>query len=268
MPDRSYLFVPGNRPERFDKALQSGAHAVILDLEDAVLPEGKDSARKEIRTWLESTKNSVFIRVNAADTEWHSADCELLNHSQVRGVMLPKAELVEDLQRLSEMLRSEQSLLPLVESVEGWFQVPSFVLVPKVLRLAFGSFDFMLNSGIQGDGEELDVVRSHLVLHSRRAGLLAPIDGVSLATQDADQIATDVLRSRQYGFGAKLCIHPNQIPVVNSHFLPTQTQLRWAEKVVQALEVGKVGAVAVDGKLVDKPIALLAQSFLEEVTVN
>jgi citrate lyase subunit beta/citryl-CoA lyase len=265
--DRSYLFVPGDRPERFDKALASGAHAVILDLEDAVIPERKDQARVAMQAWLMSTQAKVWIRVNPSDTPWHAEDCTLLTLPAVRGVMLPKAESVGELRQLASRLRPDQGLIPLIESVTGWFEALPLAQVNAVTRLAFGSFDFMSDSGIQGDAEELDSVRSQLVLVSRRAGLTAPIDGVSLAIDDNTQLEEDVRRSRRHGFGAKLCIHPRQVATVHTAFAPTVAQIEWAKKVIEALASGPLGAIAVDGKLVDKPIALLAETLLAEAAL-
>ncbi len=268
MNQRSYLFVPGDRPERFDKALASGAHAVILDLEDAVSPERKAAAREAVREWLGHTGERVILRVNPASTTWFEDDCALLASGAVRGVMLPKSERHEELRALAQRLSGNQILIPLVETVSGFFQMASIAGAPRVQRLAFGSFDFMSDSGIQGDGAELDAVRTQFVLHSRHAGLLAPIDGVSLATHDVAQLEADVRRSRRWGFGAKLCIHPSQVSAVHQGFAPTQAETAWARKVVQALASGPLGAIAVDGKLVDKPVAMLAQSILDEAQAS
>lgn len=265
MIQRSYLFVPGDRPERFDKALASGAHAVILDLEDAVLPEHKLKARAAMREWLLQTQARVWLRVNPADTPWHAEDCDLLGLTAVCGVMLPKAQDASDLARLANALRSDQSVIPLVESVAGWFNARGLAQVQGVHRLAFGSIDFMLDSGIQGDGEELDAVRTHLVLVSRLAGVLPPIDGICTAIHNAEQLESDVRRARRYGLGAKLCIHPKQIAGVHNGFLPTSIEVDWAHRVLNALANGTLGAITVDGKLVDKPIALRAQSILDEM---
>ncbi|MEY2954001.1 MAG: hypothetical protein RLZZ401_2088, partial [Pseudomonadota bacterium] len=159
MQARSYLFVPGDRPERFDKALATGAHAVILDLEDAVTPERKVPARAALRDWLGHTSARVLVRINPAHTAWFEDDCSLLALPAVAGIMCPKAEDVGDLQQLAQRLRPDQALLPLIESVKGWFDALSLAQVKGVTRLAFGSVDFMSDAGIQGDTEELDAVR-------------------------------------------------------------------------------------------------------------
>jgi citrate lyase subunit beta/citryl-CoA lyase len=262
---RSYLFVPGDRPERFDKALASGAHAVILDLEDAVTPERKVQAREAVAAWLKETSARVLVRVNPEGTPWHADDCELLLESgQLAGVMVPKAEDHTSVARLARHLGDGQELIPLVESVAGHFEAAALARIPRVSRLAFGSFDFMSDSGIQSDGEELDAVRTNLVLVSRHAGLRAPIDGVSAAIEDAEQLERDVRRSRRFGMGAKLCIHPKQVAIVHAGFAPKPEEVAWARRVLDALASGPLGAIAVDGKLVDRPIALRAEAILAE----
>jgi citrate lyase subunit beta/citryl-CoA lyase len=265
MTDRSYLFVPGDRPERFDKAVASGAHATIIDLEDAVLPERKVQARAALLAWLEPTTHKVVVRINPFGTPWYDEDCAVLAQAAVVGVMVPKAEDASQLASLAQSLREGQVLLPLVESVAGHFSAAQLARVPRVARLAFGSFDFMSDAGIRGDAEELDAVRTNLVLVSRHAGIAAPVDGVTLATDDVAQIERDVARSRRYGMGGKLCIHPKQVPLVNAGFAPSDKEVDWAHRVLAALAQGPLGAVTVDGKLVDKPIELMARAILEEV---
>jgi len=264
MTDRSYLFVPGDRPERFDKALASGAHAVVIDLEDAVQPAHKDAARAAVRDWLATSKKTVVLRVNPAGTPWHEADCELLSLPAVGAVMLPKSEQAAQLTALAARLRDSQTLLPLVETVAGHFAAAELARVSRVQRLVFGTVDFMADAGIRGDAQELDAVRTHFVLVSRHAGLQAPVDGVTLATGDVEQVMQDTQRSRRFGMGGKLCIHPRQVAPVNEGFAPTAGEIDWASRVVAALAEGH-GAVTVDGKLVDRPVELQAKAILAEV---
>lgn len=264
MTRRSYLFVPGDRPERFRKALDSGAHAVIIDLEDAVLPERKCDARSGVREWLARASDPVLLRVNAAGTPWHDEDRELLALPAVQGVMVPKSESPELLEDLADGLRGHQVLIPLVETVAGHFAALEIARVTKVDRIAFGSIDFMADAGIRGDAEELDAVRTNLVLVSRRAGIAAPLDGITLATDDAVRLESDVQRSRRFGMGGKLCIHPKQVMTVNVGFAPTPDEIAWAQRVIDALSQPTRGAVTVDGKMVDRPVAMLARTLLEE----
>lgn len=194
---------------------------------------------------------------------WHEADCTLLTLPAVATVMLPKAELVHEVQALAQRLREDQHLLPLIETVEGVANAQSIAQVARVQRLAFGTVDFMSDSGLQGEAS-LDPVRVMLALASRRARRLAPVDGVSLAINDDAQVQSDARHAREWGFAAKLCIHPRQIQPVHRAFAPTEAALVWAQRVVDAMAGGVLGAVAVDGKLVDKPVLLRAQDILAQ----
>lgn len=264
---KSYLFVPGDRSERLDKALASGAHAVIVDLEDAVAPESKEAARASVAQWLHADKR-IYLRCNAYGTPWFNADLALLSHPAVRGLVVPKAQEPEVLIQLAKQLRPEQRLLPIVESVFGWDRARELASAPQVDRLIFGSVDFASDAGMGSDGAELDAVRLHLVLVSRLAGVRAPVDGVTLAFADEQALATDVARSRRLGMGAKLCIHPRQVAGVNQGFAPSPAELQWAQRVMEQVQAHGLGAIAVDGKLVDRPVWLLAQSLLAESTAK
>lgn len=263
----SYLFVPGDRPERFDKAAASGAHAVIFDLEDAVAPAQKDAARTAVNEWLAARAPSdlrIAVRINAADTEWYEQDHSLFKHAALNAVMLPKAQDADVLAALSESLQAHQALLPLVETVLGLDQARYLGAVKKVERLAFGSVDFNADAGIGSDGDALNTARSLLVIASRLAGVGAPIDGVSLALDDADALALDIERARRFGFAAKLCIHPKQLQAVNTGFAPTPAEIDWAHRVDAAVKADGLGAIQVDGKLVDKPVYTIALKILAQ----
>ena len=131
-------------------------------------------------------------------------------------------------------------------------------------RLAFGSIDFQVDMGISGEWEELLLFRSQLVLASRLAGIQAPIDGVSTAIDDTDQLRVDTLRARRMGFGAKLCIHPIQVAPVNLSFRPTPQEVAWAKRVLDAMAAARGAAVSVDGKMVDRPVMLKAEQIINE----
>lgn len=257
---RSYLFVPGDRPERFDKARAAGAGQVILDLEDAVAPEAKARSRDAIAGWLRADR-PVVLRINAAGTPWFDADLSLAAHPGVAAVMLPKAEEAASLARVAAAA-PQAALLPLVETALGIASLAAIARSPRVQRLVFGSIDFQLDLGIDGDGEELLLFRSQIVLASRLAELAPPVDGVCTAIDDAQALRADALRARRLGFGAKLCIHPCQVGVVEAAFAPTAQELAWARRVVQAASAGE-GAVAVDGRMVDRPVVARARRLLE-----
>ena len=131
-----------------------------------------------------------------------------------------------------------------------------------VERLLFGSIDLQLDLGIEGDGDELLAFRSEVVLASRLAGIAAPVDGVCTAIDDAAALDADTRRARKLGFAGKLCIHPRQVAVVHAAFAPSADEIAWAKRVVAAIDASKSGAVAVDGKMVDRPVLLRAQTIL------
>jgi citrate lyase subunit beta/citryl-CoA lyase len=261
---RSFLFVPGNRPERFAKACSSGADAVIIDLEDAVPPEEKSAARAHVASWL-SGNNPVYVRVNGTDTEWFEDDLSVLLRPGVTGVVLPKAGTHDDVAQLASRLPPGVRIIPLVETALGVWNSLLLASAPKVERLAFGSIDLQLDAGITGEGEELLYARSRVVLASRVAGILPPLDGVTTAVDAPDLLAADVQRARRLGFSGKLCIHPNQIPVVNAGFLPTPQEVEWAHTIMEAVGSMGEGAISLNGKMVDRPVIDKARKILEAV---
>ena len=258
---RSYLFVPADRPERYAKALASGADAVIVDLEDAVAPAAKESARAALADWLARSDGQsttrVTIRINAADTPWFAGDLALVRSARVAGVMLPKAERADDLARIPH-----DCLLPLIETAAGVDALREVARAPHVQRLVFGSIDLQADLGIDGDDDELLLFRSQLVLQSRLAGIAPPVDGVCEAIDDAAALQAQTLRARRLGFGAKLCIHPRQVDAVNRGFMPSVEELAWARRVIDASAAAGGAAVAVDGKMVDKPVLLRARALV------
>ena len=255
----SYLFVPGSRPERFDKAMAAGADAVIIDLEDAVSPVDKDSARASVAAWLSADK-PICLRINTPDTEWFAADLALCAHPGVVAVMLPKAAQVADIDRLRKA--AARRVLPLIESAQGFANLSALAGAEGVERLAFGSIDFAVDLGIEGDDRELDYFRSQLVLASRLAGIAAPIDGVTTAIDDKLVLESETLRGKRFGFGGKLCIHPAQLSVIHASYLPQAAEVDWAKRVMVAAAASQGAAVAVDGKMVDRPVILKAERIL------
>jgi len=258
---RSYLFVPANRPERFDKACHAGADAVIIDLEDAVPPAEKAKARSSLVNWL-SAERSAYVRINAVGTSWFDEDLAACGRPGVAGVVLSKAERTEDIELVSRNCRSV--VIPLIETGKGVANAAQIAGADSVQRLAFGSLDFQVDMDITGEWDELLFFRSQLVLVSRLAGIQAPIDGVSTAIDQPEQLRADTLRARRLGFGAKLCIHPKQVAVVNTAFRPSPEEVAWAKRVLEAMAATKGAAVSVDGKMVDQPVMLRAEAIIRE----
>jgi citrate lyase subunit beta / citryl-CoA lyase len=267
----TFLFVPGHRPDRFDKALQSGADAVILDLEDAVPLSDKAKARGAItqawQAWTSTQRARVLIRINALSGSEATADLAWLGTLDgLSAVMVPKAESVVELKRVALAGPAQMQLIPLIETAQGVRDLDAIAQAPQVLRLALGHLDLQADLGMacEADEAELGPVRFQLVLASRCAGLPPPIDGVSTSTQDMVLVQSDAARSRRFGFFAKLCIHPAQLNPVRQAFTPTGAQQDWAKRVLAAEVAAGGGAFSVDGKMVDPPVLRLARQILSQ----
>lgn len=269
---RAFLFVPADRPERHARALASGAGGVIVDLEDAVAPERKAAAREALAasfaTLPGADRQRLLVRINAAGTPWHDDDCvqvgALVAQGLIAGVVLPKAERAAHLSRIAEAIGPKGVLVPLIESAEGLSAVDELAAGPQVLRLAFGNLDFQADLGLACDADEAELVpvRLALLLASRRANLPAPIDGVTPDWRDAQRLAADTARARRGGFGAKLCIHPDQVAPVQAALSPTTDELAWARRVIDAVHASGGGVVSLDGRMVDAPVVRLAERLL------
>jgi citrate lyase subunit beta/citryl-CoA lyase len=260
---RTYLFVPADRPERYAKARAAGADAVIVDLEDAVAPGAKGRARDALADALDEA-TPLIVRVNAAGTPWCDDDLALCRHPGVAAVMLPKADGIDAVCHAFET--AFKDVLPIIESARGIEEVRAIARVPGVARLAFGSIDLAVDLGIDcapdGGEAELQPYRAQVVLASRLGGLAAPADGVSLAIDDAPRLRADAERSRRLGFGAKLCIHPKQIAVVQGVYAPDPERVAWARRVCAAFAASGGAAVAVDGEMIDLPVVERARAVL------
>ena len=263
---RSYLFIPGDRPDRFDRAWDGPADALILDLEDAVFPERKDFARLEVQKWLDQSK-PVWIRINAMGSKWFDEDVQLLTLPGVLGVVLPKAEEIS--KQLSEIAAQHNiHIIPLIETALGLHRSLEIAKSPGVLRLSFGSIDFQVDLGIDGDDEVLLFARSQLVMSSRLANIGSPVDGVTVNIQDMDSLHSDSERSRRLGFGAKFCIHPSQIETVHDCLSPSMAEREWAARVLVSADAQVAGAFTVDGKMVDLPVIKKARRFVAAPEAN
>jgi len=258
---RSILFVPGNRPDRFDKARASGAHQIAIDLEDAVSPMDKAEARSATGAWL-AQGHEALVRINAADTDWFEADLALLAEIPHAIVMLPKADLAS-VSATTQTLPNH-TVIALIETVRGLKELEGIAATAGVARLAFGSVDFGTETGITDSGDAMTMIRTQIVLESCFAGLAPPIDGVSVGFDDREQMLTDTRRSKELGFGGKLCIHPKQVAPVNEAFAPGPDEVAWAHRVLDAMASSNGGATTVDGKMVDKPIVVQAERILAD----
>ncbi len=263
---RSLLFVPGNRPERFAKALASGADAVIFDLEDAVPAADKAAARLGIASqWpqLHGQGRPLLLRINAeGGPDWPLDLALLARLPGLAAVMCPKVESALTLTRLAETCALP--VLPLIESARGWQALAEIAAAPGVLRLVLGHIDFMADTDIScgADEAELAPLRFALAMQTRLAGLAPAIEGVTVQTDDAERLLADCQRARRYGFGAKLCIHPRQIDGVHAGLLPSDAELAWARRVVEADAAAGGAALQLDGRMIDRPVVLQARRWM------
>jgi citrate lyase subunit beta/citryl-CoA lyase len=261
---RSYLFVPGNRPDRFAKAFGAGADAVVVDLEDAVAPEQKEMARAALAAWCmeaHAYRAQLVVRINDDAGEWFEADMALLRTLGSCVVMLPKTESALQVERVAAGLAPGTGIIALIESARGLLEVDTIARAAPVQRLAFGTLDYALDLGLTDDPRGLLYPASRVALASRAAEIASPIAGITAAISDEAALRADFDLARACGFGAKLCIHPCQIETIHGMLAPSPEQLEWAERVVAAAHSG-TGAVQVDGKMVDRPVLLKANLIL------
>jgi len=260
----TFLFVPATRPERFTKALDSGAAAVILDLEDAVAEEDKESARNAIRAawpnFSDEQKKRLIIRSNSPGSKFYSADLILAQGLGVNCLLIPKSESTDEINGAALVLPNT-ALIPMIETAIGLDHLNEIANSNQVLRLALGNLDLQADLGMTCDAQEteLQTARYQIVLASRLAEIAPPIDGVTPSTDDVARIQDDAQRAKRMGFGGKLCIHPKQVATVQAAFMPSAQELDWAQRVLAADNASKGGAVKLDGRMVDRPVVLLAQ---------
>jgi citrate lyase subunit beta/citryl-CoA lyase len=266
MPPLTYLFVPGNRPERFAKALASGADRVILDLEDAVAPADKAQARAAIADWVSRLTSQevdrLLVRINDLTSPSHLDDVLWLKPSCIKRIMLSKCEHPEHIAQVLSHMPEGSSVLPLIETVRGVLAANAIAQARQVDRLAFGSLDYLLDLDLPGPGFALDAAALTIAMASRAADLPPPVAGVT-PELDAGQVQSDLAHARALGYGAKMCIHPTQVAVVREAFTPDAQTLAWAQRVLtQWQQSHGAGVIQVDGKMVDKPVLLRAERIL------
>jgi citrate lyase subunit beta/citryl-CoA lyase len=262
----SYLFVPASDPRRVDKALASDAHAVIVDLEDAVAETAKDDARRLVARRLRAPRpggGAQLVRINALDTPYARADLEALDGLALDGVVVPKAEP----QPMQGLAPSGPPVVALVETATGLRRAFETANRPRVAMLMLGVVDLALALGITAgpDGRELLHARSALVVDSVAAGLGGPIDGPCTAIGDEGALRAETAAAKALGYAAKACIHPSQLAVVHDVFAPSPEELARARRIVAAADEATAagrGAVAVDGQMVDAPVVARARRLL------
>jgi len=282
-PIRTALFVPGNRPDRVDKAVDAGADAVIIDLEDAVPPARKAETRPVVRDKVSKHKgSSILVRVNGPGTDFIRGDIEAVVVEGLVGLMVPKVESPEDLEQVHRMVLAAEgknglspgglALLPLIESARGVQNVLGIVSAgtrpERPIIVSFGAADYTLDLGAEmtRTGEELIYPRSRIAVACRAARVAPPLDSpFMIDLKDLTALEAEARRAKQLGFQGKLCIHPSQVPVCNRVFSPTLEEIDLARRVVRAFEEAEAAGTAsiqLEGRFIDYPIVERAARVL------
>lgn len=257
---RAFLFVPGVRPDRFARAAGSGGHPV-LDLEDAVAPAEKAAAREAVGTWLRDG-NVAAVRVNARGTEWFEDDVRAVA-SHASAVVLPKTDCAEDVAAVHRAAGREVPVMPLIETPQGVLRAAEIAGARGVVRLALGHLDLAVTLGVDPRSQDaLLLTRSTLVLASAAAGLPGPVDGVTPEVRDTTRVREDTAHARELGLTARLCIHPDQVVLVDEGLRPAPEEIAWALSVLGAIGDGGDAVAVVDGRMVDAPVVARARRVL------
>jgi citrate lyase subunit beta / citryl-CoA lyase len=258
--DRSYLFAPGHNAKLVRRVFEAGADAVMLDLEDAVPPDAKDTAREMVAEAL--ADHPAWVRVNAARTEWCEADLAAVGGGAF-GIRIPKAESADDVHWVAERAPGKP-IICAIESARGILAAAEIAAAPGVRHLAMGGVDLQNDLNAANGNLQTLYARSHLVVVSRAAGLEPPIDSVYPRLDDEAGLREQATFARSLGFFGKSAIHPRQLPVLHEVFTPSERELGWAREVVAAFEAAGGAALRLpSGEFVDLPVARRARRLLE-----
>lgn len=262
------LYVPGDRPDRFDKAVATGADLVILDLEDAVRPDAKTLAREAVVAWLTSAEGReagartvLQVRVNEGSAEDLAALAALSADRPPFEVRLPKVETVDELDRAASALPGVP-VTALVESARGLEGAATLAAHPAVTRLALGESDLASELGSRADAV-LDHLRIRLLVAAKAGGLPAPMLSAYPALRDLEGLRLDTERGRALGAEGRVAVHPSQLPVIRRAFAPAEGDVAWARAVLAALDQAGDGvATLADGEMVDPAMRGRAEGIL------
>ncbi len=284
---RSYLFAPGNRQTLIGKVFNAGADAVVLDLEDAVPESEKAQARADVAAALShdallrlprpDRSPEVFVRVNSLDSPHWRSDIDSIIGPAVHGVRVPKAESIDSLCRLNDLLSDREHALGLrsgairvvatIETARGLFQIDSIARSPRLSGLAFGKTDFCADVSADPKDETATLFsRSMLVAVSRNRRLPPPIASVFTSLDDDEGLRADTERQKRLGFFGRSAIHPRQVPVIHAVFKPTPDEVTAARRVVADYEAGERegrGALRTAGAFVDLAVVRRARATVE-----
>lgn len=263
------LYVPGDRPERFAKAVAAGADEVIIDLEDAVGIDRKDFARAAVAEFLtpptspEPVKGPISVRPNAAGTPWQEADLRMLAQAAgLSGVRLPKTADAAAIDSVREMINNDDVMIScLLETALGVERAHEIASHPQVSSIGLGEADLRAELGITAESG-LDWIRVRTVVAARAAGLPAPMMAVYPHVRDLEGLERSCRTGAGLGFVGRTAIHPRQIEVIRRAFQPTTEEIECAEEVLAVLAAGPGAAVLADGRMVDAAMAVEARRIL------
>lgn len=262
---RSLLFVPGNRADRFAKAVASGADIVCMDLEDGVRGPDKLTARTCVLEFLANNRPEceIAVRINALQTQTGALDLLQLAQSGVYPdlVILPKAESAEEIVWVSRLLsesRRSPGIVPFVETLTGLSRLESLAMAPGIALLGLGTADLAVDMGVAMDWEPLLLARLQLVQAASRARVRA-IDGAWLQIDDGDGLIRETRRAAALGYTAKVCVHPRQVEGVHVGLAPSEEQVLQARELIAAFEAAGSGACQFRGRMIDLPVVNLAR---------
>lgn len=274
---RSLLFVPGDRPDRMEKALGAGADALILDLEDAVAPQNKAAARDEVAHFLSRHEEQrIFVRVNALDSGENVKDLDAVLSAHPDGIVLPKSEsgasVTELAKRLSERGNATAQILAIgTETPAAIFGLGTYGGTRRLIGLTWGAEDLPAAIGAATSREEdgsftapYEIARALCLFGAAAAGVM-PIETVYPAFRDLEGLADYAARARRDGFLGMMAIHPAQVPVINGAFTPSEAELAHARAVVAAFDATPgAGALSLEGKMIDRPHLVQARRILSQ----
>ncbi len=267
---RSLLFVPAVRPDRYPKALATGADAVCIDLEDGVAFAKKDDARAAaiaLFTGRAPVRAETSLRINDPATEAGRRDLEAIRDSGIRpdALMLPKCGGAEVIRTTAEALAATAPALPLIAQVETAQGVSAAEAIaaasPQVSAIFFGAVDYSADVGCAIEWDALLYARSRVVSAAAAAGVSA-LDTPFLEVPALDALADESRRTRALGFGGKAAIHPTQVAVIQEAYSPGADEVAWARRIIEAYEQQSEGVLLVDGKLIERPVIAAAQRTL------
>ena len=258
--DRSYLFAPGHNEKLLSKVFDAGADAVMLDLEDAVPADHKDTARRLVAEIL--VDHPAWVRINAAGTELCAADLEAVG-AVAYGIRIPKTESPDDVRWVAERAPGKP-IICAIESARGVLAAYDIARVPGVRHLAMGGVDLQRDLHAGNGNLQTLYVRSQLVVASRAAGIERPIDSVYPQLDDETGLREQAQFALSLGFFGKSAIHPRQLSVLHEVFTPNDEEIAWAQEVVAAFDAAGGAALQLpSGEFVDVPVAERAKRVLE-----